>query len=89
MDEEADKAAPDVALLGAVLGQAADAHAAALVARFGSLRALLDADRKALLACPGLGPARVTRLRVLPEIARRYYLQSLPAGTTIRSPASK
>jgi DNA repair protein RadC len=58
-----------------------------LLARFGSLRQLLDADSAALLAEDGVGPARLAMLRVVPLLARRYFEQSLPAGACIRSPA--
>ena len=58
-----------------------------LLARFGSLRQLLDADSAALLAEHGVGPARLAMLRAVPLLARRYFEQSLPAGACIRSPA--
>lgn len=58
-----------------------------LIRRFGNLKALLHADNKDLLACRGIGQARLRSLRALPELARRYFEQSLPAGETIRSPA--
>jgi DNA repair protein RadC len=58
-----------------------------LLHRFGSLRALLHADKADILACHGIGNARLEALRALPELARRYYSESLPSGETIRSPA--
>jgi DNA repair protein RadC len=58
-----------------------------LLARFGSLRQLLDADSAAILAEKGVGPARLAMLRAVPLLARRYFEQSLPAGACIRSPA--
>ncbi len=61
--------------------------AARLLARFGSLRQLLQADGDAILAEAGIGNARLAVLRALPLLARRYFEQSLPAGATIRSPA--
>ena len=67
---------------------AAPANAAAqLLHRFGSLRAVLHADAADILACDGIGHARLGVLRALPELARRYFAQSLPIGETIRSPA--
>jgi len=57
-----------------------------LLRRFGSLRALLHADSADILACKGIGHARLRVLRALPELARRYYAESLPSGETIRSP---
>ncbi|MDH3620284.1 MAG: DNA repair protein RadC [Gammaproteobacteria bacterium] len=58
-----------------------------LLHRFGSLRAVLHADAADILACDGIGHARLGVLRALPELARRYYAQSLPSGEAIRSPA--
>jgi len=58
-----------------------------LLARFGSLRQLLDANSAALLAEDGVGPARLAMLRAVPLLARRYFEQSLPAGACIRTPA--
>jgi DNA repair protein RadC len=61
--------------------------AGSLLAKFGSLRQLLHADRTTLLAEPGVGPARATVILSIPELARRYYESSLPVGQAIRSPA--
>ncbi len=61
--------------------------AGSLLAKFGGLRQLLHADRMSLLAEPGVGPARATAIRSIPELARRYYESSLPVGQAIRSPA--
>ncbi len=61
--------------------------AGSLLAKFGGLRQLLHADNAALLAEPGIGPARASVIRSLPELARRYYKASLPVGQAIRSPA--
>ena len=73
----------DVQLLAAVVGRQA---ARALLQRFGSLRPLLHADSNALLAVEGVGLVRLTQLRAIPQLARRYYEDSLPCGETIRSP---
>ena len=82
----------DVELLAAVIGASggnvlAENAASRLLQRFGSLRALLHADKAAILECDGIGHARLAVLRALPELARRYYAESLPIGETIRSPA--
>ncbi|MGB5512485.1 MAG: DNA repair protein RadC [Woeseiaceae bacterium] len=82
----------DIELLSTLLGAresqgAALAIAAGLLQRFGSLRALLNAGRAELLACPGIGPSRSRAIATLPELARRYFSESLPGGTVIRSPA--
>ena len=58
-----------------------------LLATFGGIRQLVHAEDDLLTAQPGIGEARATRLRALPELARRYFQASLPAGETIRSPA--
>ena len=58
-----------------------------LTARFGGLRSILHATDDELLACRGIGPARLAALRAIPELARRYFEESLPCGEAIRSPA--
>ena len=60
--------------------------AGGLLHRFGSLRALLHASSSDLLGCPGIGQSRLRVIRALPELARRYFTESLPAGAVIRSP---
>ena len=71
---------------GAQPGPALDL-ARRLLARFGSLRKLLHAERRMLLAENGVGDARLAVLQVLPELARRYFEETLPMGEAIRSPA--
>ena len=61
--------------------------AARLLQRFGGVRQLLHADSRRILEEKGIGKARAARLLALPEIARRYYEESLPVGTAIRNPA--
>ncbi|MBT8109516.1 MAG: DNA repair protein RadC [Gammaproteobacteria bacterium] len=73
-------------LLGTGSGSSAGQSAVQLLRRFGSLRAVLHAETAALLACRGIGRARLGMLQALPELARRYYSQSLPSGETIRNP---
>jgi len=58
-----------------------------LLARFGSLRKLLHAERRTLTAEGGVGEARLAILQALPELARRYFEETLPIGEAIRSPA--
>ena len=58
-----------------------------LLERFGGLRPLFDAPADALASERGVGPARSALIRALPELARRYFSASLPAGEPIRSPA--
>ena len=84
--EEPD--AGDVELLASVMsgGQASEV-ARQLMAKFGSLRGLLDADASLIAAIGGVGPARTALIRSLPIIARRYYEQSLVVGEPLKSPA--
>ncbi len=58
-----------------------------LITRFGGLRQLLHTEYRFLAAEQGLGNVRLCILQAIPELARRYYEQSLPVGHTIRSPA--
>jgi len=82
----------DVELLAAIIGASssnASGQEAAirLMHRFGSLRSLLQANNSDLLACRGIGHVRLGVLRALPELARRYFEESLPCGESIRSPS--
>ena len=60
---------------------------ARLMAAFGGLRPLLRASDHELLGVPGVGEVRLALLRVLPELARRYYEATLVTGQSLRSPA--
>ncbi len=87
-----DTQSTDVELLAAIIGangsSASSRNTAShLMHRFGNLRALLHAENADLLACHGIGRARLATLRALPELARRYFSESLPCGEAIRSPA--
>jgi len=53
-----------------------------------SLRELLSADRRTLLACPGLGIAGYCRLQAALELARRHYAEALLRGPLLDSPAA-
>lgn len=85
------KESSDVELLTALIGAgssgaSAELTAATLLRRFGGLRALLHADSTEVLACKGIGQARLASLQAMPELARRYFDESLPCGEAIRSP---
>jgi DNA repair protein RadC len=84
MDEHLPRDWSDARLLATIIGPEA---AGLLLRRFGGLRQLLQAESRDLAGCRGIGAARLAALRALPEMARRYYAQSLPAGEAIRSPA--
>ncbi len=71
---------------GSRSGPALDLSSRLLVC-FGGLRKLLNAERQTLAAESGVGEARLAILRVLPELARRYFEETLPRGEAIRSPA--
>jgi DNA repair protein RadC len=75
----------DAELLGRVIG--GKDLAERLLRRFGGLRALLHTDAALLLTETGVGDIRSELLRALPELARRYFEESLPVGEAIRSPA--
>ena len=82
----------DAELLAAIVGQGHGNRqpldlAARLLRRFGGLRPLLHAEPPQILAEHGIGEARLAALRALPELASRYFRESLPAGQAIRSPA--
>jgi DNA repair protein RadC len=78
----------DAELLADVLGGTAPIEAArGLLSRFGSLRALLHADPARIAGQEGIGRARSAVLLAVPELARRYFAESLPAGQSIRCPA--
>ena len=89
MRKVTNKEDSDVKLLTSVIGANSSGHEAAirLMHRFGNLRALLHADNAELLGCQGIGRTRLAVLRALPELARRYFEESLPCGESIRSPA--
>jgi DNA repair protein RadC len=84
MDDDPPTDWSDARLLAAVFdGNTAEY----LLRRYGRLRQVLDADARDLIACRGIGRSRLLALRALPELARRYFAESLPCGETIRSPA--
>ena len=92
MKNVTNRESTDVELLAAVIsangaGGAAAEAAIRLMHRFGSLRSLLHACDADLLACHGVGRARLSAIRALPELARRYFSESLPAGQSIHNPS--
>jgi DNA repair protein RadC len=58
-----------------------------LLTQFGGLRQLFLASRQDLSVVPGVTNIRLQILEAIPEIAKRYFEQSLPPGHAIRSPA--
>ncbi len=58
----------------------------ALLARFGNLRAALDAGREEFCRAPGAGDARYALLQAALEIGRRYLECQLRRGTALGCP---
>lgn len=83
-----DHAASDAELLASVLSGGGTCDVAdRLLAEFGSLRGLLDADAERIATVRGVGHRRADAIRALPTIARRYFEQSVIVGEPLRSPA--
>jgi DNA repair protein RadC len=84
----------DAELLAVLLGTGSAGASALDVGREllghfgGSLRRLLTADTRALLARRGLGPARYAMLMASLELARRHYCEALRAGPAMNAPAA-
>ena len=82
----------DLELLAAVLGYGRPGDEATLLSRrllqrFGGLRGLLTANRAAILAEAGVGPATAQQIAALPAIGRRFFESDVQPGRAIRSPA--
>ena len=69
-----------------VRGRTALDLARELLARFGSLSALLAADGAALRSLPGLGAAKYSQLAAVTEMARRVLREKLDRGSALGSP---
>jgi len=69
-----------------VRGKTAVDLARELLSRFGSLRALLDADLRRFTECKGLGTAKYVQLQAVLEMARRHLQESLNRGDALTSP---
>jgi DNA repair protein RadC len=59
-----------------------------LLVKFRSLRGLLTADREAVCATAGLGPARYAALQASLELARRHYQELMQSGPMLTDPRS-
>lgn len=73
-------------LRSGVRGKNAVELARELLARFGGLRQLLDAERDAFCTVEGVGEASFAQFQALLEIGRRHLLQSLQRENVLTSP---
>ncbi|MCP3706558.1 DNA repair protein RadC [Paraburkholderia sp. CNPSo 3274] len=83
----------DVELLAILLGFGLPGHdvfevARTLLAQFGSLRAMLDAQREEFEALRGIGPAKSAMLQAVTELARRALAQALDDKPLVDSPGA-
>jgi DNA repair protein RadC len=69
-----------------IRGRSALDLAREVLARFGSLRRLLAADRTQFCATAGLGTARYAELQAAAELSRRQLSETLRAGPLLASP---
>lgn len=69
-----------------VKGKTAVDLARELLGRFGSLRALLNADHTRFTQCKGLGTAKYVQLQAVLEMARRHLRETLERGDALTSP---
>jgi DNA repair protein RadC len=89
--EQGPQSLSDAELLALLLGSGVKGRSAvdvarALIADFGSLRALLSAERTRWRGKLGIGPARYAALKAAMELARRHYLEPLRAGPGLNTP---
>lgn len=78
----------ELLLFYAVPRRDTNALAHALLERFGSFSAVMEADEPELLAVPGIGENAVTLLRLIPAVSRRYLLDKSPAGEPVATAAA-
>ncbi|AHE99482.1 RadC family protein [Thioalkalivibrio paradoxus] len=71
-----------------VAGKSAVDLARELLAHFGGLRPLLQADQNAFCHARGLGDAKYAQLQAVLEMGRRHLAESLQRGDAITSPAA-
>ncbi len=86
-DDEATAAMLGVLLRGRSSRVGAVSLAAELIGHFGGLRPLLEANVADLRTFQGIGPRRLEVIRALPELAVRYFAESVESGEAIRCPA--
>lgn len=69
-----------------VQGKSAVDLARDLLADFGSLKALLDADQQRFCQAHGLGAAKYAQLQAVMEMAKRHFKEVLQRGNALTSP---
>jgi len=89
--ERGAQALSDAELLAVLLGSGARGRSAvelarALIAEFGSLRKLLNAEARRCLGQAGIGPARYASLKAAVELARRHFREALHVGPALAAP---
>jgi len=89
--ERGAQALSDAELLGLLLGSGIPGYSAvdlgrSLIAEFGSLRELLNADRSLWLARRGIGYARYATLMAAVELARRHFREPLRHSSALSGP---
>jgi len=57
-----------------------------LLSRFGSLRALLNANQQQFCEAPGLGKAKFAHLQASVEMTRRHFSETLQRGSVLENP---
>ncbi len=67
-------------------GKSAVDLARELIADFGSLKALLDADQQRFCLGNGLGSAKYAQLQAVLEMAKRHFKETLKRGNALTSP---
>jgi DNA repair protein RadC len=83
----------DVELIAILLGSGLPGHdvfdvSRALLAHFGSLRAMLDAQREEFEGLRGIGPAKASLLQAVTEVARRALAEALDDKPLVDSPGA-
>jgi DNA repair protein RadC len=68
-------------------GRSARVFAHDLLAQFGGLAGLLNAEPARILACPGLGPGRYAAVQAALELGRRHALRQLEDTQIMSSPS--
>ena len=89
--ERGAHALSDAELLALLLGSGTRGRSAvelarSLIAEFGSLRNLLNADGPRALAQAGLGPARYAVMQAALELTRRHFREALRLGPALAAP---